>query len=137
MNTCIIEELLEGEIREDLEGLSNLELGSEEYKTTVNEITKLIDRAVELKKVEIDAQDKAEKRQMDDVIRLREVTLKEEQFKHDKKDKIVGYVISVAGIVIPAVLTVWGTCKTLKFDQTDTITSSMGRGFINKLLPKK
>lgn len=137
MNTCSIEELLESEIREDLEGLSNLELGSEEYKATVNEVAKLIDRAVELKKVEIDAQDKAEKRQMADIVQLREISLKEEQFKHDKKDKIVGYVISVAGIVIPAVLTVWGTCKTLKFDQTDTITTSMGRGFINKLLPKK
>lgn len=151
MNTCEIEEKLAKEISDDLEGLDGMVLNSEEYKATVNDLTKLIDRAIELKKVDVDAEDKAAKRQMDDIVRLREISLKEEQhkvelreislkeeqLKHDKKDKVVGYIISAAGIVLPLIVTVWGTCKTLKFDQTDTITTSMGRGFINKLLPKK
>ena len=144
METERMKTLLETEIRDDLEGLSGLALGSEEYKAAVSDITKLMDRAIELSKVDDDAIDKAEKRQMEESmkqmdleIRNRELCLKETQLEIDKKDKFVGHVIAVVGIVIPAVLTVWGTCKTLKFDQTDTITTSMGRGFINKLLPKK
>ena len=144
METERMKTLLETEIRDDLEGLSGLALGSEEYKAAVSDITKLMDRAIELSKVDDDAIDKAEKRQMEESmkqmdleIRNRELCLKETQLEIDKKDKFVGHVIAVVGIVIPAVLTVWGTCKTLKFDQTDTITPSMGRGFINKLLPKK
>ena len=55
----------------------------------------------------------------------------------EKKDRLIRNCISAAGIIIPSLLTIWGTFKTFKFEQEGTVTTIMGRGFINKLLPKK
>lgn len=152
MNTETIETLLEEEIREDLKGLKNVELGSEEYKNTVPELTKLLDRAIELKKIDVDVQEKAKNRDNEREIklesirlehdlgkheRMNEMRLKEEQFKEEKKHKWIDRVLQGLAIVVPVLATVWGVNRTLKFDETETITSSMGRGFVNNLLPKK
>lgn len=106
-------------IQEELEKLEGMEVGTETYKTTVDGLTKLVDRAIEIEKLNNDVLDKTETR------------------KEDRKDRIVKNIISVANIVVPAGLTVWGTIKSFKFEQEGTITTIMGRGFINKLLPKK
>ena len=55
----------------------------------------------------------------------------------EKKDRLVKNIITAAGIVLPLVITVWGTKVSLKFEEEGTFTTIMGRGFINKLLPKK
>ena len=60
-----------------------------------------------------------------------------QQAEDERKDRKLKNGISVAGIVIPIVVTIWGTLKTLKFEETGTVTTIMGRGFIQKLLPKK
>ena len=58
-------ELLEEEIQAELETLSGMEVGSEPYKIAVDGLTKLIDRATNLKKMEEDASDKAKQRILD------------------------------------------------------------------------
>jgi hypothetical protein len=125
-----IETLLHEEIGKEFEKLNTMKEGTEEYKTTVDGLTKLMDRAIEINK--IDAERLERKNQT-----IIENSLKAQQAKDDKIDKIVRNVISVAGIVIPSVITIWGTVKSIKFEETGTITTIMGRGFINKLLPKK
>ena len=55
----------------------------------------------------------------------------------DKTDKIIRNGLTAAGLVVTAGLTVWGTLKTFKFEETGTITSSIGRGFIQRLTPRK
>lgn len=125
-----IETLLHEEIGKEFEKLNGMKEGTEEYKTTVDGLTKLMDRAIEINK--IDAERLERKTQT-----MVENSLKAKQAKDDKIDRIVRNVISVAGIVIPSVITIWGTVKSIKFEETGTITTIMGRGFINKLLPKK
>ena len=43
-----IRELLNDEIRDEIERLGELEIGSEPYKATVDGVTKLFDRAIEI-----------------------------------------------------------------------------------------
>ena len=125
-----IEELLNDEIQDELENLSKMELGSDTYKVTVEGLTKLVDKSIELEKVRLEMSDKAENRET-------ELDLKCQQMQNEKRDQIVRNGIAIAGLIVPTIITVWGTLKTLKFEETGTVTTIMGRGFIQKLLPKK
>ena len=66
-----------------------------------------------------------------------EASLKRAQMEEDRKDRRVKNGIAIGGIVLPLAVTIWGTFKTFRFEETGTITTMMGRGFINKLIPKK
>ncbi len=125
-----IEELLNDEIQDELENLSKMELGSDTYKVTVEGLTKLVDKSIELEKVRLEMSDKAENRET-------ELDLKHQQIQNEKRDQVVRNGIAIAGLIVPTIITIWGTLKTLKFEETGTVTTIMGRGFIQKLLPKK
>lgn len=128
-----IETLLKQEIEEEFGELNKIELGSNEYKTTVDGLTKLVDRAIELEKLNIEDEKRIEAQKDKEF----ENDLKIKQMESDKKDQKVKNGIAVAGIIVPVAVTVWGTLKSFKFEETGTVTTIMGRGFINKLLPKK
>lgn len=125
-----IRELLDEEIQVEFEKLSKLEVGSESYKATVDGLSKLVDRAVEIDKTEMENETKIEAQNIEN-------DLKALQIKEDNRDRWVRNGIAIAGIIVPSVLTVWGTLKSFKFEETGTVTTILGRGFINKLLPKK
>ena len=129
MNTKI-ETLLKDEIRSEMGELSKLEVGSDAYKIAVEGITKLADRVIEMEKLELDYEDKVARRE--DERDFKVIELEEE-----KKDRLIKNVLTGLGIAIPTGVTIWGTIKSLKFEETGTVTTMMGRGFINKLLPKK
>lgn len=125
-----IETLLHEEIQDGFDALSRMERGTEIHKTTVDEVAKLFDKAIEIEKIEIEAKDKAKSREI-------EASLKRAQMEEDRKDRRFKNGIAVGGIVLPLAVTIWGTFKTLKFEEEGTVTTIMGRGFINKLIPKK
>ena len=125
-----IETLLHEEIQDGFDALSKMERGTEIHKTTVDEVAKLFDKAIEIEKIEIEAKDKAKAREI-------EASLKKAQIEEDRKDRRVKNGIAIGGIVLPLAVTIWGTFKTLKFEEEGTVTTIMGRGFINKLIPKK
>lgn len=125
-----IKTLLVEEIQDELNDLSDLDLGSEEYKITVDGLTKLIDRAIEMEKFETENEDKIKNREKDDDFKLK-------QMEEERTDRWVRNGIAIAGIIIPSIITVWGTVKSLNFEKEGTVTTIVGRGFINKLLPKK
>ena len=125
-----IETLLHEEIQDGFDALSRMERGTEIHKTTVDEVAKLFDKAIEIEKIEIEAKEKAKAREIEESIKLA-------QIEEDRKDRRVKNGIAVGGIVLPLAVTIWGTFKTLKFEEEGTVTTIMGRGFINKLIPKK
>lgn len=126
-------EALDGEISTELEVLESMETNSEDYKIMVEGLTKLIDRSMELEKIEISKAQEAEKIKNE----AEKMKFEAEQVKTNKIFQWIGYGISAAGIVIPVAVTIWGTKVTLNFEKEGTVTTMMGRGFINKLLPKK
>ncbi len=125
-----IETLLHEEIQDGFEALSKMERGTETHKTTVDELAKLFDKAIEIEKIEVEAKERDKAREI-------EASLKRAQMEEDRKDRRVKNGIAVGGIVLPLAVTIWGTFKTLKFEEEGTVTTMMGRGFINKLIPKK
>lgn len=125
-----IETLLHNEIEKEFCDLEGMELGSEKYKATVEGLTKLCDRAIEIEK------NRSEKELKEDQQNV-EAELRVEQMQDERKDRIVKNGLTAAGILIPTVVTIWGTLKSIKFEETGTITTIMGRGFIQKLLPRK
>lgn len=114
-----IQNLLLGEIGSLTEKLDELTPGTDEYTKVNEERLKLIDRAVKMETFSIDNENKV--RQIED----------------EHRDQIVKNILTAVSIVGGFALTVWGTIKSIKFEETGTITTIMGRGFINKLLPKK
>ena len=125
-----IETLLHEEIQDGFDALSKMERGTEIHKTTVDEVAKLFDKAIEIEKIEVEAKEKAKAREI-------EASLKRAQMEEDRRDRRFKNGIAVGGIVLPLAVTIWGTFKTLKFEEEGTVTTIMGRGFINKLIPKK
>lgn len=135
-----LNEMLMNEIESEFAALEELNFDSETYKTAVDGVVKLVDRAIELEKIRVDIDEKARTREVE-LKKLQQIKEAEqhkvEQSKNDRLDQFIRNGINLASIVIPAVLTVWGTYKTLKFEETGTVTTIMGKGFVNKLVPRK
>ena len=128
-----LDNLLEEQIKGGLEGLGNLDMGSEEYKSASEAITKLIDREIELKKLDSANDDKRHQR----LIEIKDRELDRKKYESDEKDRWIKNGLTAAGLIIPTIVTIWGTINSFEFEEKGSITTIMGRGFINKLLPKK
>ena len=111
-----IQRLLREEIESEFKELSKITPGGEDYKVAVDGITKLMDRAIEMEKNEIDRQDRM--KQMED----------------EKKDRFVKNLLTGVGTIGGLVVTIWGAKKAWKFEETGTVASPVGRNFINKLI---
>ena len=121
-----IKETLYKEIEDELQALNEIEVGTDEYKSSVDGVTKLLDRAIEIEKHEAQMKEREAER-----------IAKNIQVAEEQKDRVVKNYISAGGVVLPLLVTIWGTLKSFKFEKDGTVTTIMGRGFINKLLPKK
>lgn len=121
---------LNTEIESLTEALKGMDPGTDKHKAAIDELTKLMDRAIKLQELENEQKNK-------ELIREDDKALKLEQAKEDKKDRLIKNIIAAAGIVLPLGVTIWGTRTSLKFEEEGTVTTILGRGFINKLLPKK
>ena len=125
-----LETALREEIEDEIRKLGDMDVGTDEYKTTVDGITKLTAQLNEMEKIHAEAADKKD-------ARFHENTLKAQQLAEEQRDRRIKNGIAIGGIILPVVVTIWGTLKTLEFEKEGTVTTIMGRGFINKLLPKK
>ena len=121
-----IETQLRETVQSELTELKDMELGSEAYKVAVDGIVKLYDRVLE-----------CNTRESTQALAEAEQKLKQKEMAEEKKDRVIRNVISVAGILLPICLTVWGTLKTFQFEKEGTVTTSIGRGFINNLHPRR
>lgn len=125
-----IETLLYDAIETDFDVMATEELGSEKRKAAVDELTKLMDRAIEMEKVNNDCVDKQEIRENDKLVKV-------QQLSDDNRDRLIKNIIGAAGIVLPLMVTIWGTKASMAFEKEETFTTIMGRGFVQKLLPRK
>ena len=124
------ERLLHDVINHDLERLKEMEVGTEAYKTTIDGVTKLMDRSLEIDKFNAEYEEKVESRMTENNLELKRI-------ENECKDRIAKNCLTGVSIISGVALTIWGTFKTFKFEETGTITSTMGRKFINGLFFKK
>ena len=125
-----IKSLVDEEIRSEIEEISKIEVGSDKHKVSVDALAKLLDKSIELERLDVEAQEKYESR-------IAENELKMKQLKDEERDRIVKNVLTGVSVVGGFGVTIWGTLKSLKFEENGVVTSIVGRGFIQKLLPKK
>lgn len=125
-----IETLLHEEIVDRFQDLNRKGAGSEESKVAVDELTKLIDRAIEIEKIEVDSKEKAKNRELDRELKLKEL----EVDKKDRKMKNCLTGVSVVGGLVGAFA--MGLIS-MKFERTDTLTTEAGRSSVRQLLKFK
>lgn len=125
-----VERLLETEWENEIQELGRMQLGSDEYKNTIDGVTKLTDKVIELKKIEIEREKEEKNREFEENFKLR-------QMKDEKKDRFVKNcftgVTIVSSVVVPLVMCIWST----NFEREGTFTTEAGRGSIRELLSFK
>ncbi len=150
-----INKLMDEEIVSQIKGLKSLQAGSQEQTAAVKNLTALYEARINEEKVQLDAEDKREKREMDreqhradealkksqaadeKADRERDLQLKEAQMEDQKVDRLMRAGIAMVEIGLPLVCYGHWFRKGLKFEETGSITSSMMRNLINKFKTKK
>ncbi len=136
-----LETLLYDEIETLYEKLRTLTPGTDEHRAVLDEVAKLTDRAIEMRKIEVDCENKTAVIESEQAMKQQQLdneqAVNQQKMKDENVDRIVRNIISAAGIVLPLIVTIWGTKVSLKFEETGTVTTQMGRGFIQRLFPKK
>ena len=132
--------LLDVEIEELFNKLADMDPDSKEYAAVNNNLTKLMDRRIEIERLEAseaqaEKQMKLTEAQNEKQLKLTE-TQAENQMKEERKARIVKNIIDVGAIVLPLAVTIWGATVSFKFEESGTITTAMGRKFIDKLIKK-
>ena len=122
-----IQRLLREEIESEFKELSKITPGGDEYRVAVDGITKLMDRAIEMEKNEVDRQDRIDARDSEN-------EFKTKQMEDEKRDRFVKNLLTGVGTIGGLVVTIWGAKKAWKFEETGTVASPVGRNFINKLI---
>ena len=107
------------EIEEKFDELAKLDPTTKEYSAAVDSVTKLMDRAIEIEKLESSE------------------TQSEKQMEEDSKSRLVKNCIDVGSVVLPLAVTIWGAKASFKFEETGTITTSVGRKFMDKIISWK
>lgn len=107
------------EIEDKFDELSKLNASTKEYAIAVDNVTKLMDRAIEIEKLESSE------------------SQNEKQIKEDRKSRLVKNCIEVGSIVLPLAVTIWGARASFKFEENGTITTSVGRKFMDKIISWK
>lgn len=131
MDETNIQTLLNDEIVREFDKLGEMEdLGDDKYRTTVDGLTKLVDRAITMEKFSIESEDKLNAQEFERDMKLKEM-------KMERNDRVVKNVLTGIATIGGFALTIWGTFKSFEFEKDGTITTAMGRGFIQRLLPKK
>lgn len=136
-----IETKLYEEILSELEKLKGHEAGSTEHKAILDEVTKLMDRAIEIEKINASATEKTAAREADEKLKNMELELeremKQKQLDEDRKDRLARNWIAGIGLGVTTVSGVWMTLKGLKFEETGSICSPLVRGWLTKWIPRK
>lgn len=120
-----LEQLIEA-VETGFEQLKDLEPGSESYEKHVNALTKLIGMGVEIEKTDMNAEEQTKSREA-------EIELKKQQLEVEKRDKFINNCISAGKVISGIGLSVWGTLKILKFEETGSITTNPGRKYVDSL----
>lgn len=125
-----IKGLLEEEIKEEIRSLSELDSGSKEKSTAIDDLAKLYKLKIEDTKVDFDYGDKYEARESDE-------QLKRDQLSEQVKDRYFRLGIEAAGILLPMMFYAIWMRRGFRFEETGTYTSTTFRGLFNCFKPTK
>ena len=123
------EHKLNDEIATEIQRLEGLEVGTDAYRATVDGVTKLMDRAIELKK--IDANVKAQAKAQEEEHNLKLIQLRDDRIDKISRNVLTGFTFG------GTMFTIWCLASaTFTFEEKGTITSTLGRKVLGMLVPK-
>lgn len=118
------------EFNSELEELAKMEVGTDEYKTTVDGITKLADRIIAMEAAEAEKENRAIDRQVD-------IDHKTQQLADEKHDKIVKNCLTGLSVVGGLGVAFITAVMSMNFEREGTFTTEAGKGSIRQLLKFK
>ena len=121
--------MLHDEIESELKNLGSMDCCSEDYKVAVDGLTKLLDRAIEMEKLDI-SKEEAEANRYNE---LEKTMLQIEEEKKTRRSNLGVNLLSVAAGVGTAIV---GTLITLKFEETGSVSTIAGKEWTRKLFNK-
>ena len=118
------------EFESELEELSKMEVGTDTYRATVDGVTKLADRIIEIDKFEKENSVKIDTQEQ-------ECAIKAQQLKDEKKDRFIKNCIAI-GTFVGGVL-VYGLAfiASTNFEREGTLTTEGGKSSLRQLLKLK
>lgn len=122
-----IKTLSEKEVEKCFEELSGLQPGTEEHKAVLEEVTKLMDRNIEMDKLDLERTERIDFKEY-------EIELKERQMKEDKTNRWTRDITNWANLGIGAAMFIWGTVVSINFEREGTFTTTAGRKNVQKVL---
>lgn len=122
---------------------TEIAIGSDEHKKAVDDVAKLTDKLIELKrvdnesaKIELDrAKMEADKSKAD--VEQQKIDLEREKMVEDRKGRFVQNIINAAGIVVPAGITIAGMVMMFVFEEHGTITGGASRKVVDRMFRQK
>ena len=125
-----IRNLLDEEIKAEIEELSSLTFGSKEHLTATENLATLYKLRVDETKTALDFEEKSENRKNDD-------EFKKNQLAEQVKDRYFKLGIAAAELVLPLMFYAVWMRRGFKFEENGTYTSTTFRGLFNRFRPTK
>ena len=125
-----IKNLLEKEIKNQIENLASLEPGSEKHSTAVESLAKLYKVKLDEDKTSMEYLDKTQNRESDEGFKVA-------QIEENVKDRYVKIGIAAAELVLPLMFYGVWMRRGFKFEQDGTFTSQTFRGLFSRFRPTK
>ena len=125
-----IKNLLEEEIKNEIENLASLEPGSEKHSTAVESLAKLYKVKLDEDKTSMEYLDKTQNRESDEGFKVA-------QIEENVKDRYVKIGIAAAELVLPLTFYAFWMRKGFKFEEKGTYTSTTFRGLFSRFKPTK
>lgn len=132
-----IKKMLGEEIKAEICDLTTLQPGSKEKSSAIEDLATLYKLRIEETKVEVDLNEKQNRRGMDDEVHEREIRLKIGQLEEQVKDRYFRLGIEAAGIILPLIFYAIWMKRGFKFEENGTYTSTTFRGLFNRFRPTK
>ena len=124
-------QMLEQEIRNTIEAVHELEVGSKQHTDAVDTLTQMLEKYNQMDRLDDEIQEKYDSKQA-------EVTLKEKQLKQEKLGGIIGHVLTgvqivACGILIP----IWGVKAAAEYEKEGVFKNVWTKNTITDILPKR
>ena len=132
-----INKLLDKEIAAEIQSISEMKDGSTEKSKAISDLATLYKLRIEENKNLWEADEKYDRRKMEEEAGLRDEDIKRTQISEQIKDRYFKVGIAAAELMIPLVFYGIWMNKGFKFEETGAYTSTTFKGLFNRFRPTK
>lgn len=121
-----VKNILTEELKEQIDGVHKLEIGTEASKVAINGVGVLVDKINDIERLEIE-RDRIE-------VENEKLIIEDQKLELDKKDKRYKNLITICTAGIGATITITFSILAYVYEERGTISSKPGRNFTDKAL---